>query len=155
MNHSILQIMRVYYLIFPIIMISLTIFSGLIKITYGQVNETPSFMNMNETEESKPNTTVNNNPSGLEILSHNSFSDSLGYLHVVGEIKNNYPSTVTFVTIVGTFYDINNRVVGTQFTYANPSDIGSGERAPFELILSSASVPISQIDHYNLQTTYQ
>ena len=136
-------------------MISLTIFSGLIKITYGQVNETPSFMNMNETQESKPNTTVNNNPSGLEILSHNSFADSLGYLHVVGEIKNNYPSTATSVTIVGTFYDINNRVVGTQFTYANPSDIGSGEKAPFELILSSASVPISQIDHYNLQTTYQ
>jgi len=57
--------MRVYYLIFSIIMISLTIVSlGLINITYGQVNETPSFMNMNETQESKPNTTVNNNPSG-------------------------------------------------------------------------------------------
>jgi hypothetical protein len=147
--------MRVYYLIFPIIMISLTIFSGLISITYGQVNETPSVMNMNETQESKPNTTVNNNPSGLEILSHNSFPDSLGYLHVVGEVKNNYPSTATSVTIVGTFYDINNRVVGTQFTHANPSDIGSGEKAPFELILSSAIAPISQIDHYNLQTTYQ
>jgi hypothetical protein len=155
MIHSILQIMRVNYLIFPIIMISLTIFSGLINITYGQVNETASFMSMNETEKSKPNTTINNNPSGLEILSHNSFSDSLGYLHVVGEIKNNYPSTATFVTIIGTFYDINNRVVGTQFTYANPSDIGSGEKAPFELILSSAIVHISQIDHYNLQTTYQ
>ncbi len=51
------------------------------------------------------------------------FSDSLGYLHVVGEIKNNYPSTATFVTIVGTFYDINNQVAATDFTYANPSDI--------------------------------
>jgi hypothetical protein len=109
--------MRVYYVIFPIIIISLTlIFSGLVNITYGQVST-------NLTGES-----IENNLNGLQILSHNSFTDSLGYLHVVGEIKNNYPATATFVRIVGTFYDINNQVVGTQFTYANPSDIGSREK---------------------------
>lgn len=119
------------------------IFSGLINITYGQVST-------NLTEES-----IENNLNGLQILSYSSFTDSIGYLHVVGEIKNNYPSTATFVRIVGTFYDINNQVVGTQFTYANPSDIGSGEKAPFVLILRSASIPISQIDHYSLQASYQ
>lgn len=136
--------MGVYYVIFPIIIISLMlIFSGLINITYGQVST-------NLTEES-----IENNLNGLQILSYSSFTDSIGYLHVVGEIKNNYPSTATFVRIVGTFYDINNQVVGTQFTYANPSDIGSGEKAPFVLILRSASIPISQIDHYSLQASYQ
>ena len=136
--------MSVYYVIFPIILISLIlIFSGLITSTYGQVST-------NLTEES-----IENNLNGLQILSYNSFTDSIGYLHVVGEIKNNYPSTVTFVRIVGTFYDINNQVVGTQFTYANPSDIGSGEKVPFVLILTSASIPISQIDHYSLQASYQ
>jgi hypothetical protein len=136
--------MSVYYVIFPIILISLIlIFSGLINSTYGQVST-------NLTEES-----IENNLNGLQILSYNSFTDSIGYLHVVGEIKNNYPSTATFVRIVGTFYDINNQVVGTQFTYANPSDIGSGEKAPFVLILRSASIPISQIDHYSLQASYQ
>ncbi|HSA74470.1 MAG TPA: FxLYD domain-containing protein [Nitrososphaeraceae archaeon] len=125
-----------------------------------QVAKTPSFMSKNETEEFKPDTnlreeSIGNNLNGLQILSHNSFTDSLGYMHVVGEIKNNYPSTATFVRIVGTFYDINNQVVGTQFTYSTPSDIGSGDRAPFELVLTSASVPIAQIDHYNLQTSYQ
>jgi hypothetical protein len=124
--------MSVYYVIFPIIIISITlIFSGLINITYGQVST-------NLTGKS-----IENNLNGLQILSHNSFTDSIGYLHVVGEIKNNYPATTTFVRIVGTFYDINNQVVGTQFTYANPSDIGSGEKAPFVLILTSASIPIS------------
>jgi hypothetical protein len=98
---------------------------------------------------------IENNLNGLQILSHNSFTDSLGYLHVAGEIKNNYPSTVTFVRIVGIFYDINDQVVGTQFTYANPSDIRLGEKAPFVLILTSASIPISQIDHYSLQASYQ
>lgn len=136
--------MGVYYAIFPIIIVSLTlIFSGVINFTYGQVST-------NLTEES-----IENNLNGLQILSHNSFTDSIGYLHVVGEIKNNYPSTVTFVRIVGTFYDINNQVVGTQFKYANPSDIGSGQKAPFVLILASASIPISQIDHYSLQASYQ
>ena len=136
--------MSVYYVIFPIILISLIlIFSGLINSTYGQVST-------NLTEES-----IENNLNGLQILSYSSFTDSIGYLHVVGEIKNNYPSTATFVRIVGTFYDINNQVVGTQFTYANPSDIGSGEKAPFVLILRSASIPISQIDHYSLQASYQ
>jgi len=136
--------MSLYYVVFPIIFISLIlIFSGLINSTYGQVST-------NLTEES-----IENNLNGLQILSHNSFTDSIGYLHIVGEIKNNYPSTATFVRIVGTFYDINNQVVGTQFTYANPSDIGSGEKVPFVLILPSASIPISQIDHYSLQASYQ
>jgi hypothetical protein len=115
----------------------------------------PSFMSTNVTEESLHEKSIDNNPSGLQILSHNSFTDSIGYLHVVGEIKNNYPSTVTFVKIVGTFYDVNNIVVGTDFTYTNPSDIGSGQTVPFELLLTSASLPISQIDHYNLQVTSQ
>ena len=136
--------MSVYYVIFPIILISLIlIFSGLINSTYGQVST-------NLTEES-----IENNLNGLQILSYNSFTDSIGNLHVVGEIKNNYPSTATFVRIVGTFYDINNQVVGTQFSYADPSDIGSGEKVPFVLILTSASIPISQIDHYSLQASYQ
>ena len=136
--------MSVYYVIIPIILISLIlIFSGLINSTYGQVST-------NLTEES-----IENNLNGLQILSYNSFTDSIGYLHVVGEIKNNYPSTATFVRIVGTFYDINNQVVGTQFSYANPSDIGSGEKVPFVLILTAASIPISQIDHYSLQASYQ
>jgi hypothetical protein len=136
--------MSVYYVIFPIILFSLIlIFSGLINSTYGQVST-------NLTEES-----IENNLNGLQILSHNSFIDSTGYLHVIGEIKNNYPSTTTFVRILGTFYDINNQVVGTQFTYANPSDIGPGEKVPYVLILTSATIPISQIDHYSLQASYQ
>jgi hypothetical protein len=132
------------YQVFPIIVISLLIiFSGLTTIASGQVNT-------NLTEES-----IENNVNGLQILSQKLFTDSRDYLHVVGEMKNNYPSTTTFVRIVGTFYDINNQVIGTQFTYSNPSDIRPGEKAPFVLVLSSSSIPISQIDHYSLQASYQ
>jgi hypothetical protein len=95
------------------------------------------------------------NKSSITILSHNSYVDSAGYFHVVGEVENNTPSTAEFVQITGTFYDINNAVVGTQFTYTNPSDISSGGKAPFDLVLMSASVPTSLIDHYNLVASYQ
>ena len=113
------------------------------------------FMNMNETEQTKPSSLLESNPNGLQILSHNSFTDSVGYLHVVGEVQNNTPANAQFVQVIGTFYDNNNQVVGTQFTYTNPSDIGAGQKAPFELILTSASIPVSQIDRYNLITSSQ
>jgi hypothetical protein len=68
-------------------------------------------------------------------------------------LHNNTPTNAQFVKITGTFYDSSNNVVGTGFTYTDPSDIGSGQKAPFELLLMSASIPISQIDHYNLQAS--
>ena len=88
-------------------------------------------------------------------MSHNSFTDSIGCLHVVGEVQNNNPTIAQYVEIIGTFYDSNNQVVATDFTNTNPADIGSGQKAPFDLTLTSASIPVSQIDHYELQTSYQ
>jgi hypothetical protein len=113
----------------------------------------PSFLNTNQTEKTKPDTSQNN-LNGLQILSHNSYTDSVGFMHVVGEVQNNSPTAATFVKVTGTFYN-NNQVVGTQFTYTTPSDIGAGQKAPFDLILTSASVPISHIDHYNLVASSQ
>jgi hypothetical protein len=119
------------------------------------VTKTPSFMNMNETEERKVDTTTENNRNGLQILSHNSFTDSTGFFHIVGEVKNDLASAAELVRVIATFYDTNNQVVATSSTYSDPSGIGSGDTAPFEIILTSASVPISQIDHYNLQASSQ
>lgn len=86
----------------------------------------------------------------LKVLSSNSFVDSIGFFHVVGEIQNGTPDFVTFVQAAATFYDKNNRVVGTSFSYTNPADLGPGEKAPFEIILSSSSVPAKQIKHYRV-----
>lgn len=99
--------------------------------------------------------TGENNSNGVQILKNNSFIDSTGNMHVVGEAKNNRPSTAVFVTIIGTFYDIENDIVATQFTYTKPTDIESGQKATFELIVTTARVPIALIDHYNLQINYE
>jgi hypothetical protein len=104
----------------------------------------------------EPNSgTGENNSDGVQILKNSSFIDSNGNMHVVGELRNNLPSTAVFVTIVGSFYDVQNEVVATQFTYAKPADMESGQKATFELIVTTSSVPISLIDHYTLQLNYE
>jgi hypothetical protein len=113
----------------------------------------PSFMT-NGTEQVIPEN-LQDNLNTLQILSHNSFTDSIGGYHVVGEVQNNAPTNARFLKVTGTFYDSNNQVVGTEFTFTSPSDIGPGEKAPFDLILNSASIPTSQIDHYNLIASQQ
>jgi hypothetical protein len=120
-----------------------------------QVAKTPSFMNANDTGQSQTTPNLESSSNGLQILSHNSFTDSIGTMHVVGEVQNNSPTTATYVEVTGTFYDSNNQVVGTEFTYTNPSDIAGGDKAPFDLTLLSASIPISQVDHYNLVASSQ
>lgn len=95
------------------------------------------------------------NGNTLQIMSHNSFMDSIENMHVVGEVKNASPTIAEFVKVVATFYDVNNSVVATDFTYTNPSAIPAGNTAPFELIVSSASIPVEQIDSYKLDVSYE
>jgi len=96
-----------------------------------------------------------NKSRSVTILSHNSYTDSVGNFHVVGKVENNTPNPAQLVQVTGSFYDINNALVGSQFTHTNPSEISSGAMAAFDLILKSASVPASLIDHYKLDVTYQ
>ena len=127
------------------------------EVTAQSQEKKPSFLNSSNIVNTS--TTGNSlpflNKSSITILSHNSYVDSVGYFHVVGEVENNTPNTAKFVQITGTFYDINNAVVGTQITYTNPSNISSGAKAPFDLVLVSTSVPSSLVNHYKLSASYQ
>ena len=109
----------------------------------------------NRTKDKTPTIGATGSGNRLEILSSSSYIDDIGYFHVVGEVKNNSPTAVSFVQVSGTFYDINNKVVGTTFSYTNPSDIVPGGTAPFDLTLLSASVPISEISTYKLSASAQ
>jgi hypothetical protein len=65
------------------------------------------------------------------------------------------PNTVESVKVIGTFYDANSKVVGTDFTFTNPAKLSAGDKAPFELILTSASIPVKEIDNYRLSLDWQ
>jgi hypothetical protein len=92
----------------------------------------------------------------VTILSNSSYTDSAGILRVVGEVYNDMaPNTARDVQVIATFYDSSNKVVGTNSTFTTPRNIASGEKAPFDLKMSSASISIEEIDHYNLKVDWK
>ena len=91
----------------------------------------------------------------VSILSNNSHTDSAGVLHVVGEVYNDMaPNIASDVQVIATFYGSGNKVVGTNNSFTTPRNIASGEKAPFDLIISSASIPIEEINHYELKVDW-
>ncbi len=133
-----------------------TVASPLLNTTFNNTNTSQlenainAFDTFFKTSCEKYNICTETQVANLKILTHNSFTDSAGYLHVVGEVKNDSTSMLEFVKVIATFYDSNNRVVGTEYAYTNPSTIQADNLAPFELILTSASLPLGQINNYKL-----
>ncbi len=58
----------------------------------------------------------------ISILSSSAYTDDVGYFHVIGQVQNNSPTSVTYVQVIATFYDSAGKVVSTSFTY---TDIGT------------------------------
>lgn len=92
-------------------------------------------------------------PQSLKFMSSSNYIDAADIFHVVGEVQNVSPSVLKFVKIIGTFYDSSNRVVATSNTYTDPPDLSPGSKAPFDLTVISASVPVREIANYRLTAT--
>lgn len=89
------------------------------------------------------------------ILSQSSYVDNIGSMHIVGEVLNQAPVTAKFVKIIATFYNANGQVIGTDFTYADPSDLAPNQRAPFDILVSEGSMPMYQMGSYGLAVDWQ
>ena len=104
-----------------------------------------------------PSYTISYNPSLTQptdvpprILSDNNYVDSIGTLHIVGEVINESYQAISYVRITATFYDSNNSVIGTDYTFTSPSTLQPGQRAPFDLTISEGSVPTYLMSYYTL-----
>ena len=86
---------------------------------------------------------------GLEITSNSSYTDSIGDVHIVGQIQNTGSATSSATEIFATCYDSSGKVVDTGLTFANPQDITSGGTAPFEIIITDPT-QIPLIASYSL-----
>jgi hypothetical protein len=73
-------------------------------------------------------------PGQLEVLSHKSYIDSLGWYHIVGEVQNNSAQTMEFVEVVAKLFDADDQVIGTKLTFTAPDVIFPGSAAPFDII---------------------
>lgn len=94
-------------------------------------------------------------PQGkVEVKSHNKKMD-IGYTKIVGEVINNTDVSVESVKVTATFYDINEEVIGTGFTYAGDTSstpLSPGLTTPFEV----SSYPDKiVVDHYKLDVTWR
>lgn len=88
--------------------------------------------------------------SNLEITSATSYFEG-NYFYIVGEVLNTGSNDKEFVRVIATLYDEANNVIGTQFTYTDPSTIQSDESAPFRLIIGESDVSsLNAIDDYKI-----
>jgi hypothetical protein len=72
---------------------------------------------------------------------------------IVGEVENNGTEPVEYVKVAVTFYDGSGNVVGTENTYADPSDLAPGMKSPFKILISNDSV-IEVIETYDFTISW-
>ena len=80
----------------------------------------------------------------------------LNLLVITGEIKNRGTNTATFVELIATFYNVDNKTIGNENTFTKPSTLQPGQAAPFTMYLSPKDMPLSQIKSvkYHLSWKY-
>ena len=74
----------------------------------------------------------------VEITSHNVQTIEGDYSHtiyktIIGEVKNNGERTANGVKVIATLYDANNRIVGSEYNYAEITDLKVGQISPFKI----------------------
>jgi hypothetical protein len=63
-----------------------------------------------------------------------------GWYEIVGGVVNGGSEPTQYVKVVASFYDETGRVIGTDFTYTDPSDLAAGQSAPFEITVTDEGI---------------
>jgi len=69
----------------------------------------------------------------LQVLDTEVYFDSLNAFHVRGSVRNQHPDTRSPVKLLLTLYDSAGRVIGADWTYAEPVALAPGQQAPFDV----------------------
>lgn len=86
----------------------------------------------------------------VEILSSSHYVDSLGWLHIVGEVSYKGKLNAKNVKVIATLYK-NGKVIGTDYAYTMLDILKNGEKSPFEIIYTEQA----NVDCYKLQIEYE
>jgi hypothetical protein len=96
-------------------------------------------------------------PAALYLYMGQSSIDSGGTYHLLGEVTNMGNTPTSFVDVSAIFFDVNDKVVDVEHTYTTPSDLQPGQKAPFDLTISSPNSSLirfvsldAQSDDYSL-----
>ena len=101
-----------------------------IEVTPGMGNNLDNGNQNNQTQSGSNNST-NQSQANLVIPSswRSTYRDSIGDLHIVGQVQNNFTFPIEFVQITGTVYDSSHQLVSTSDTYTNVDQLGPGEKS--------------------------
>ena len=88
--------------------------------------------------------TASASASTINVLSTSSWTDSGGYIHIVGEVQNVSSDYQESVEIDFGFYDASNNLLATDLTFTEANTIAPGEMSPFVDIFT----PPAGYSHY-------
>jgi len=91
--------------------------------------------------------------AAVESLTSSSYWDDSGYFHIVGEVRNSGYANVEYVKIVATYYDQQENVIGTDYTYSELDILVPGQKSPFDL--SSYPDKLPSLQQYRIQVSYR
>jgi hypothetical protein len=89
------------------------------------------------------------------ILSYNTYNDTAGVFHVVGEVENSSPYLITSVQVIAAFYDNFNQLLSVKFANTNPPSIRSGQVAFFDLTIPPGTIPVDEVSQWTLRLVWQ
>lgn len=75
-------------------------------------------------------------PANLKLTIGDNYYDDIGYVHVLGEVTNQGTEITRYAKVSGSFYNEQNQIVATDFTFTEPSDLMPGQSAPFDTVIS-------------------
>ena len=84
----------------------------------------------------------------LNIKGVTSHVDSVGYIHLLGEVTNNGGSVANFTDVVVTFYNSTGGVVAVTSDFPSPAKIEAGQTSSFDAL---TNVNVNAITSYSAQ----
>jgi hypothetical protein len=91
-------------------------------------------------------------PPALYLYIGQSYIESDGTHHLLGEVTNMGTIPTTSVTVDAIFYDINDRVLDVEQTGTTPSDLQPGQKAPFDLTTSTPNSSLIRFVSWDVQS---
>jgi len=78
------------------------------------------------------------------------FSDSIGNLHIVGQVENRGTTNIQFAKVTANVFNTSNQLIGVDFSYTLLPVILPGQRACYHIIMDEPS----NWTRYELEGTY-
>lgn len=74
-------------------------------------------------------------PSVRILNNHFAYIDTIGYLHIVGEVENDTSSYLRFIKIIANIFNSSGRLLDTDFTYTYLDNLSPGDRTCFHIVM--------------------